>query len=226
MKRVIILVSSVLCLVSCSLCVSSKTITCKGPVEERAVLDKDFTSVEVNGGFEIEFVQGAPSPVTVKTNSDAFEYLKIYVKDNGSLVIEKKDRTNIKTDICLISLSTQLLENFDINGAANFKVKGGYVSEKDFSIEVNGAGKIDLSGFEVPRLDVCVNGAAKIEAKTLTVGTLSVEINGTASAAVAGTAGKAALEVNGVGKIDASGLVCSDIKVEKNGLAKITLPSA
>ena len=226
MKKVIVLIVTLLCLTSCTYSILSKTVRCKGSVEERALVEGSFSSLEVNGAFDIDFVQGDPAPVIVKTNSDAFEYLNVHIKDNGTLVIETKNKIAITTEICHVSLSSQLLKKVEINGAANFKVEGGYKSNEDFSFEVNGAGKTDMSGIEVPTLRIDINGAAGITAKDLAVEKLAVEINGTASMTASGTAGKASLTVNGMGKINASDLSCSDINVEKNGLALITLPKS
>lgn len=225
MKKLFILIALPLLAASCTININgSRTVRCTGPVEERNIdLTADFNAIEVNGGFDMKLVD-APCAVNVKANNDAFDYLEVYVKEDGTLVIETKDHVTIAAEECLFTISTEKIGKLVVNGAVDFE----YTCSKEFTepldIEVNGAGDMELEKFIGPALSVSINGAADLDISELSTKSLEISINGAADVEVAGEADDASFIVNGAGAINATKLVTKNSpKVSTSGLASVKL---
>jgi hypothetical protein len=225
MKKLLILTVLPLLIASCTININgAKTVKCTGPVEERDIeLSAPFQSIEINGGFDLKLVD-APCAVAVKANNDAFDYLEIYVKEDGTLVIETKDHVNIAAEECQFTVSSEMINKLVVNGAVDLD----YTCSKEFSepldIEVNGAGDMELAKFIGPSLSVSINGAADLDISEISTKNLVISINGAADVDVSGEADDASFTVNGAGAIDATKLVTKNSpKVSTSGLASVQL---
>ena len=196
----------------------------EGPVISRDLEYADFHSIVVNGGADVTFVQDDEWKVTLTTQENIFDSLDYKVSDS-TLVIEIKNRRNVRAEEYALTIHSPELRLLEVNGATDFEMDQPFRSEGDVKVVVSGAGDLGLSGgFVCRNLDIVVNGAADLEASGLDVKKVRVQINGAGDAELSGKAGEADLEVNGAGDIDARGLQVSG-KVRKHaaGLAKIRL---
>ena len=225
MKKLFTLIVLPLLIASCTFNFKDgKTIKCTGPVETRTMeLAGDFRAVEINGGFDMKLVDG-PCAVDVTANNDAFDYLSVYTKDNGTLVIETKDHVNIAAEECVFTVSSPKFNSINVNGAVDFDYTFTSESSEPLEIVVNGAGDMELNKFAGPSLDVQINGAADLDISDIKTQKLSIEINGAGDVVVTGEADDASFEVNGAGRINATGLVTKNSpKVSTSGLASVKL---
>lgn len=225
MKKLLSLIVLPLLIASCTININGgKTVRCTGPVEERAIeLTADFQAIEINGGFDLKLVD-APCAVAVKANNDAFDYLDIYVREDGTLVIETKDHVNIAAEECDFTVSSEKISKLLVNGAVDFEYTCSKEYTEPLNIVVNGAGDMELEKFIGPALNVNINGAADLEITELSTKSLVIAINGAGDVDVAGEADDASFTVNGAGAINATKLVTKNSpKVSTSGLASVQL---
>lgn len=202
-----------------------KVVKCKGPVESRAMeIEGEFSAIEMNGGFDVELVNADACAVDITANNDAFDWLQVYAREDGVLVIETKDHVTLMAEKCDITVSAPAYKSINVNGAVDLEYTYDGDGSEPLSIVVNGAGDMDLKKFAGPSLDVSVNGAADLDIKELCTKTLNVYINGAGDLKVTGNADDASFTVNGAGSIDASGLnLKNEPTISKQGLADVTL---
>ena len=225
MKKVFAIAACVLALSSCIFNINGdmgKKVTCKGPVVTKTLDFSDFEAITINGGADIEIIQGDEFKVSVKANEEVFDHLD-YEVSGHTLLIKTKDNVGIRAEEYDITVTLPLLTDITVNGAGDVDLKNGYISDKDLEIEINGAGDIEVTGIQVPSLSIGLNGAGDIEANDLNVGKLSVSISGAGDVDLSGTAGSAKFSVSGAGDIDAVNLDCDDVQTHKSGIASIRL---
>jgi hypothetical protein len=196
----------------------------EGPVISKTFEDlKDFDKIEINGHADVNFTQSSVYEVTVRTQENVLDYLD-YKVEGTTLVIETKDHRSVRAEKYDLVIQAPALKRIEVNGAADFDIKSGLVSEDDLRIEVNGAGDLTFNDIRCKDLTVEVNGAADAELTRIEVGKLKVEVNGAGDAEVSGHAAEASFAVNGAGGIDARGLkVDGEVRKHTSGLAKIQL---
>ena len=231
MKKIIVylgmMAASVLAICSCK-CSSTfdisvgngKSVHCRGDVEVREMGLSGFDRIVLNGSADITLSQGDAFQVTVTANNEVFDYLNYKVED-GVLLMETKDNVTIKAQTYDVAITMPVLVSVEVNGAGDIDLNGGYTSEENLSMVINGAGDFDFSGIRVPDLSVMVNGAGDIDLNDIDVQRLSVSVNGAGDAQVTGKADKAAFSVAGVGGINATGLDAGEVKTSKSGVASI-----
>ncbi len=226
MKTIALLFSTaVLALTSCQFVtinpgvMNRNTVRCEGPIEARSFDLTGFQSIRANGQAKVKLAQGDDFSVTVSANAEVFDYLDYQVVD-GVLIIQNKDRTQLRAETYNVYIQAPFFTNVTVNGAGDVNMMG-YQSENDFSIRVNGAGDIDLVDVRVPSLEIEVNGAGDIEAESIDVVELSVEVNGAGDAKLSGNAVNAKFQIAGAGDINAKGLKTEHVDVKKAGAGRI-----
>lgn len=199
-----------------------KAVTCKGPVVIKSFDFSDFDAISINGGADLELIQGQNFEVKVKANEEVFEHLE-YEVAGSTLILKTKNNVGIRAEEYDVTVTLPTLMELTINGAGDVDLKNGYSSDKDLDITINGAGDLELTGIAVPSLSIGLNGAGDIEANDLNVEKLSVSINGAGDVDLSGKATKANFSVSGAGDIDARGLDCPDVQTHKSGIASIRM---
>ena len=225
MKKVFAIAACVLALSSCVFSYSGdmgKKVKCKGPVITKDFDLTGFEAITINGGADMEIIQGDEIKVSVKANEEVFNHLD-YEVSGSTLIIKTKDDVGIRAEEYDITVTLPLLTAVTVNGAGDLDIKNGYVSDNDLEIEINGAGDIEMTGVTVPSLAVYLNGAGGIDANDLNVEKLSVHISGAGDVDVSGKAGSAIFSVSGAGDIDAVNLDCDNVQTHKSGIASIRL---
>lgn len=202
---------------------SRKPIKGEGAVVSKSFDLKDFDQIVINGHADVSFTQSDAYEVTVRTQENILEWLD-YKVEGTTLVIEAKDKREIRAEKYDLVIQAPALKKLVVNGASDFNV-GSLRSENDLDIEINGAGDLDFDRIQCNSLTLQVNGAADANLTDIHVQeALKVEVNGAGDVNVTGSAGTASLKVNGAGDIDATGLkVAGEVTKQAAGLAKIKL---
>ena len=190
---------------------------------EGAVVNKDFDQIVINGHADVSFTQSDAYEVTVRTQENILEWLD-YKVEGTTLVIEAKDKREIRAEKYDLIIQAPALKKLVVNGASDFNV-GGLRSEEGLDIEINGAGDLDFDRIQCNSLSLEVNGAADANLTSISVlKDLKVEVNGAGDVKVTGNAQSASFSVNGAGDIDATGLkVAGEVSKHTSGLASIKL---
>lgn len=223
MKKTAFILMLAMLLSSCvSVVNGGKTVKCGGDPVDRAMALSGFSGITVEGAAQIEIVNADVFNVTVSANEEVFGYLDYHIKGKD-LVISTVDHVKISAKLYKVLIQAPVLESINIEGAAEIDLPGGYKSGKDLQIEIDGAGKLNLNGIEVPTLDLSINGAGEFDLNGIAVDKLIIEVNGAGRGTVSGTADYATLSVAGTAKIDAAALTCPNVEKNVNGLASISL---
>lgn len=196
----------------------------EGPVISKTFEDlKDFDEILINGHADISFTQSSTYEVTLRTQENILAYVDYYV-DGTTLVLKTKDNRNIRAEKYDLVIQAPALKRIEVNGAADFDIQHGLVSDDDLRIQVNGAGDLTFNSVRCKDLSIQVNGAADVDLTGIEVGNLKVEVNGAGDASIGGRAAKADFSVNGAGGIDARNLqVAGEVAKRTSGIAKIQL---
>ena len=202
---------------------SRKPIKGEGAVVSKSFDLKDFDQIVINGHADVSFTQSDAYEVTVRTQENILEWLD-YKAEGTTLVIEAKDKREIRAEKYDLVIQAPALKKLVVNGASDFNV-GSLRSEDYLDIEINGAGDLDFDRIQCSSLTLEVNGAADANLTSISVQKdLKVEVNGAGDVKVTGNAQSASFSVNGAGDIDATGLkVAGEVSKHTSGLASIKL---
>ena len=184
---------------------------------------KDFDAIRINGQADVDFIQGDTFDVTLRTQENIFDDVD-YRVEGSTLIIELKDKKMVQAEAYDLTIQAPLLKDIEVNGASDFNISSGLVSDGDLKIQVNGAGDLDFSRVRCRNLSIEVNGAADMELTSIDVQDLKIQVNGAGDVNVTGNAGDASLKVNGAGDINAVGLkVAGNVSKHASGIAKIKI---
>ena len=195
----------------------------EGPVITKSFDLKDFDQIVINGHADAVFTQSDTYEVTLRAQENVFDYVN-YRVEGTTLILEMKDKRTVRSTEFDLTIKAPALKNLQVNGAADFDIPAGLVSDDDLKIEVNGAGDLTFKAVRCNNLSIQVNGAADVDLTDIDVQNLKVDVNGAGDVIVEGNAADASLSVNGAGDIDATNLKVSG-KVSKHaaGIAKIKI---
>ena len=228
MKNILYIVASMLLFSSCFHVNTNwnggkNAIKGEGPVITKSFDLKDFDRIVINGQADAAFTQSDTYEVTLRAQENVFDYVD-YRVEGTTLILEMKDKRTVRSTDFDLTIKAPVLKSLEINGAADFDIPAGLMSEADLRIEVNGAGDLSFNALRCNDLSVSANGAADMDLKAIDVQKLKVEVNGAGDVNIDGKAAEADLTVNGAGDIDATGLqVAGKVSKHAAGIAKIQL---
>ena len=184
---------------------------------------KDFDQIVINGHADVDFTQSSVYEVTVRTQANVLEWLD-YKVEGTTLVIETKNRVEIRANTYDIVIQAPELKKLTVNGATDFNVKSLRM-DGNVEVQVNGAGDLDFDNITCDSFSVEVNGAADANLHAIDIRKdLKVQVNGAGDVNISGNAKDVTLEVHGAGDIDARGLnVSGEVSKHTAGLAKINI---
>ena len=156
--------------------------------EDRRV--PDFTSVEAEGGFDIEWVAGAPS-FTIRTDDNLLRYVETSMSGN-KLRLEWNGQLR-PTHGMKVKISSSALNSARLTGAVRLSARR--VAGNGFYLDGTGATRVTVDG-TVNELMATMSGASRLDAESLSVKTAELAISG---------AGKAEVSASQVLKVAISG---------------------
>ena len=166
-------------------------VTENRPVEE-------FTSVDAEGAFDIEWVPGAPS-CTIRTDENLLRHVEASV--NGKKLQLGWHGQLHPTHGMKVKLSSSSMTAARLTGAV--RLSATRLSGKGFYLEGTGATRVTVDG-TVNELLATMSGASRLDAESLQVKTAELSISGAGKAEVsASEALKVA--ISGAGKVTYNG---------------------
>jgi hypothetical protein len=158
----------------------------------------DFSEIEADGGFRIEWRSGPPS-LSITTDENLLRYIS---NENVDHRLRLHSRGNLwPTRHLEVSISSPTREGAKLTGAARLTAK--QLSGHSFAIESTGAAKILLDG-TVDDLVTDMTGASKLEADELQTKTAEISSTGASHAEVA-VSDSLKVSITGAGKVIYSG---------------------
>jgi hypothetical protein len=172
--------------------------------DTRAVTD--FSEIEADGGFYIEWKNGPPS-LSVTTDENLLRYISA---ENIDHRLRLHSRGNLwPTHHINIAISSTTRSGAKLTGAARLTAK--QLTGRNFAVESTGAAKVMLDG-NVDDLVTDMTGASKLEADELKTKTAEISSTGASHAEVA-VSDALSVSITGAGKVIYSG---NPPKVEKH----------
>ncbi|HMJ07276.1 MAG TPA: head GIN domain-containing protein [Chthoniobacterales bacterium] len=158
----------------------------------------NFTKLQADGAFTINWTAG-PAAMTIRTDSNLFEYIRTDVTD-GRLRIDwvkpLKGTHGIKVEI-----ASPALTKAEINGAV--RLAASNLSGTEFYLEANGATRVTLSG-NVNAMSGDMNGASRLDAEALVTRAMELSISGAGRAEV-NASDVLKVSISGAGKVTYAG---------------------
>jgi hypothetical protein len=134
-----------------------------------------FTSIAMEGAFDIDVVCQKPQSVEVEGDDNLLPLVTTEVSNNVLHI--RSNRSYSVNDPIKITISLPNLEGVSASGAGKLDITG--IKNEKFELDANGATAIRLSG-ETKFVDIDSNGAGKIDAHKLRAARGVVEAKGVA----------------------------------------------
>lgn len=221
MKKLFNLITATVVSVLTSSCFSwnSNAIYCNGEIKSVDMDFKDFSGVFVNGAADLHITQEDNFSVRVVANEEVFQHLDYKVVD-GVLILETKDRVQIRAEKFDVFVSMPAIETLGVNGASD-AVISDFSGDYGITVTVNGAGDVELNNLALESLSFTVNGAADLVARELDVKKVNVAVNGAADASLQGKSEDVNVSIAGAGSVDIRSLSYTNLTTHKAGAASI-----
>lgn len=158
----------------------------------------DFSEIEANGGFKIEWRNGPPS-LAITTDQNLLQYITTGNEDHR-LRLHSRGNLWPTHHINVVIWSTKR-SGAKLTGAA--QLTANQLSGPNFAVESTGAAKVYLDG-KVDDLITDMTGASKLDAASLQTKTAEISSTGASKADVA-VSDSLAVSITGAGKVTYSG---------------------
>ena len=158
----------------------------------------DFSEIEADGGFQIEWRNGPPS-LAITTDQNLLQYV---TNQNIDHRLRLHSRGNLwPTHHTNVLISSPTRSGAKLTGAARLTAK--QLSGRSFAIESTGAARIMIDG-TVDELITDMTGASRLEAASLQTKTAEISSTGASHAEVA-VSESLKVSITGAGKVIYSG---------------------
>jgi hypothetical protein len=158
----------------------------------------DFSEIQADGGFQIEWRSGPPS-LSITTDENLLRYID---HQNIDHQLRLHSRGNLwPTHGVKVALSSPTRSGAKLTGAA--RLTANQLSGHSFAIESTGAAKVMLDG-NVDELVTDMTGASRLEAESLQTKTAEISSTGASHAEVA-VSETLKVSITGAGKVIYSG---------------------
>ena len=158
----------------------------------------DFSEIEANGGFRIEWRTGSPS-LTITTDQNLLQYISSE-NDDQRLLLHSRGNLWPSHNITVVITSRQR-SGAKLTGAA--RLTADQLSGPNFAVESTGAAQVHLSG-KVDDLITDMTGASKLDAESLQTRTAEISSTGASKAEVT-VSESLRVSITGAGKVVYSG---------------------
>jgi len=167
-------------------------------LETRAFDLDDFDSVQLDGAFDVSITVGEDQSVKVTLDDNLFEELDLRV-DGRTLVLDFE--RNCRPSEAEVVITVRQLEEVEVNGAGDIDIRG--FDGGDFAYSLRGAGNLEAEG-RLDVFDVRLTGVGDIKARDLVARDVEVKISGVGKARVHATDSFSG-SIPGMGDIDCYG---------------------
>lgn len=152
------------------------TVKGNGNVEQETRSIESFDYIELNGMGNVHVELGDEPALEVSAEENLLPYIKTYVRGD-SLIIEIKDNVNIvPTEPLDFYITAVALTGIEVSGLADVELPA--VETERFTIDVSGAGNINMDELVADSLDVKLSGLGSLDVDGGEVGSQVIDISG------------------------------------------------
>lgn len=141
-----------------------KRVKGNGNITKREHSISTFKNVEVSGAIDLYVSQGDTKPVRIETDDNLQQYIEVNQEGNKLLIKFKNGINPRPTAKIRAYVSSPLYNTIDVSGASNIKGETKIVNTENMSLQVSGAGNIDMD-LNAPAVSAEVSGAGEVNLK-------------------------------------------------------------
>ncbi len=212
---------------------SGKLITKEFPASK-------FHSVHAGGAFEIEITHADSFKVTVTSDDNVMQYIKVDAKDDAlDLALEHGNR-GFQNATFKATIAMPVLNGLHLDGATKATLKGAK-SEKGFKgklsgaaaldgeletqnaeLNIDGAGKVNLKG-SAKSMTIKANGAADINFGDVAADGVDLRADGAAKVHLKGSAKSLTIKSGGASQLSLGNLAVESANLHLSGACQVTV---
>ncbi|MGB3008225.1 MAG: head GIN domain-containing protein [Chitinophagaceae bacterium] len=161
MKIIFVLLAPAIFLVASCTYITGKRIKGDGNVITQIRSISGFTSIDAGGSADIYVTQDSVFSVKVEVDNNLQEYIEVY-KEGNVLNIHQQNNTNLDaTGKIKVYITAPFFEKMNVSGACNIIGQNNITSATTISINVSGAGKVEMS-VNAPKVSADMSGACTV----------------------------------------------------------------
>ncbi len=196
-----------------------------GPVVTRDIEVGNFANVTTLGAVKIVFTQDSVCSLRVEGNEKAIDEYNIEV-ENGELNVRHKSskgKVDKNTPRMTLYLTAPSLSEIYVEGAGDLNLEGDIVQTEAMTVNISGAGDLDIDNLTCERFDIQISGAGDADIDRLTCeGNVEIEVKGVGDVDANVKCGDLALRISGAGDAELD-VNCEYLRTYINGAGNVTL---
>jgi len=169
-----------------------------GVIKTETRVISDFSTLTVEGGYEIKWSAGSPA-LTITSDQNLLPLINSTMSGNTLRIDSKENLAPTKGSV--ITLFSSSLADVQLTGGTEFTAGG--ISGENLKLESTGAADITVDG-SVTNLQANMTGASHLNAKALQTQNATLTLTGASDAAVNVT-GALKASITGAGSVSYSG---------------------
>lgn len=184
-------------------------------VETRSL--ESFSSVEINGDFDVQVDIGASSKAVIETDENLMQYVITHVSGN-KLIIETRDDVNLRPSRPIeVTITTPAIEQLELNGSGYVYCYG--LETEELSVHLAGSGQIEFYNTVASSAEIELDGSGYISGE-LFVENLTTKIEGSGEIRAEGTSISTNHKIIGSGRINADEVIAgvSTVYISGSGI--------
>ncbi len=184
-----------------------------------------FTSVDVDGTFDVEITRSESFSTTITVDESLSEYIAVS-KEGETLRIYLNPRNSF-TDFTLqaktlkAKITMPALYGLRVSGASKATVSG-FDSTQDFNFNVSGASSLKIDDIKVSNLEGTVSGASQVSG-SINSNDVKLVVSGASKVNLKGLAKDIILTTSGASKVDLTDFPMDNADVNLSGASEATL---
>jgi hypothetical protein len=193
------------------------------PTEEFKI--SDFKSIDIRFPLDVEIRQAEKYSVYVSGSDTFLDNINIYAEGDRLVIAYHLDLWSIFSSPFSRSRATITMpeiQDLKITGAARVSLDG-FATEKNFSLYISGASRLNINDFKAGNMNWELSGASHIEGQLQLKGYLDIRVSGASKIILKGETQEARIEASGASQIDLEDLRISNAKVRLNGASRSSI---
>ena len=175
---------------------------CGGEIKTESRTVTGFNSVSISTFGELQIRQGSIESLTIEAPSDYLRYLETTVENNSLNISMRRGFIGAPVRRVIYTLTVKDLNSLSFSGAGAIKILDGLQSQ-DFSLNLSGAGSIEID--------------------SLITNSLTVNFSSAGAIVIAGKVEKQSVNLSGVGSYEAGDLESKSAIINLTGAGSATV---
>ncbi|MEO5683859.1 MAG: head GIN domain-containing protein [Chitinophagaceae bacterium] len=164
MKNVLLLLMMVAVTMSSCNYMGGKRVKGNGNIKSTEHSVSSFKNVDVSGSIDLYVAQGEVKPVKIETDENLLQYIEV-IQEGDRVEIRTRDGFNLNPSGKIkVYVTTTLYNKIEVSGASNINGVGKIVNTEKMSMDVSGAGDINME-LNAPAISAEVSGAGAVNLK-------------------------------------------------------------